>query len=61
MACRLIDAKPLTLEINCREICSEIDAFSFKKMHFKMLFAKWQQFSLGLNVLRNKHADSEVQ
>ena len=45
-----------TLETNFSEIVSEIHTFSFKKMHFN-IFAKWQQFYLGLNVLIN--IDSE--
>ena len=40
-----------TLGRNFSEILSEIYTFSFKKMHFKMSSAKWQQFCLGLNVL----------
>ena len=34
---------------NFSEIISKIHAFSFKKMHFKILSAKWQQFCFGLN------------
>ena len=41
-----------TLGPNFSEILSEIRAFSLKKMHLKKLFAEWQQFSYGLNVLR---------
>ena len=33
------------------EILIAIQAFSFKKMHFKMLSAKWRPFCLCLNVL----------
>ena len=40
-----------TLGTNFNEIWGKIDTFSFKKMHLKMLSAKWRQFSLGLNVL----------
>ena len=40
-----------TLGTNLCEILSEIHAFSFKKMHFKMSSAKWRPFCLGLNVL----------
>ena len=40
-----------TLVTNFSEILSEIHAFSFKKMHFKMSSAKWRPFCLGLNVL----------
>ena len=40
-----------TLGTNFSEIFSEIRAFSFKKMHFKMLSAKWRPFCLGLNEL----------
>ena len=40
-----------TLGTNFSEILSKIYAFSFKKMHSKMLSAKWWQICLGLNVL----------
>ena len=40
------------LETNVGEILIEIRAFSFKKMHLKLLSAKWQPFRLGLNVLK---------
>ena len=40
-----------TLGTNFSEILSEILTFSFKKMHLKMLSAKWWQFPLGLSVL----------
>ena len=33
------------------EILIEIHTFSFKEMHLKMSFAKWQPFCPGLNVL----------
>ena len=33
-----------TLGRNFSEILSEIRAFSFKKMHLKMSFAKWRPF-----------------
>ena len=33
------------------EILIEIPTFSFKKMHLKLLSAKWWPFCLGLNVL----------
>ena len=39
-----------TLGTNFSEILSEIHAFSLKKMHFKMSYAKWRPFCLGLNV-----------
>ena len=39
------------LGINFSEILIEIHTFSFKKIHLKMLFGKWQPFCLGLNVL----------
>ena len=39
---------------NFSEILSEIHTFSFKKMHLKMLSAKWRQFCLSLNVLSPK-------
>ena len=40
-----------TLGTNFSEIFSEVHAFSFKRMHFKMSSAKWRPFCLGLNVL----------
>ena len=40
------------LETNVSEILIEIYTFSFKKMHLKISFVKWQSFCLGLNVLR---------
>ena len=40
------------LGTNFSEICIEIQDFSFKKMHLKMSFAKWQPFCLTLKVLR---------
>ena len=36
---------------NFSEILIEIHTFSFKKMHLKLLSAKWRPFCLGLNVL----------
>ena len=39
------------LGTNFREILLGIQTFSFRKMHLKMLSAKWHQFCLGLNVL----------
>ena len=36
---------------NFSEILIGIQTFSFKKMHLKMLSAKWRPFCLGLNVL----------
>ena len=39
------------LGTNFSEILIKIHKFSFKKMHLKMLSAKWQPFCLGLNVL----------
>ena len=38
---------------NFSEILIGIQTFSFKKMHLKMLSAKWRPFSLGLNVLKH--------
>ena len=38
-----------TLGTNFSDVLSKIYTFSFKKMHFKMLFAKWRLFRLGLN------------
>ena len=43
---------------NISEMLSEIHAFSFKKMHFKMSYGKWRQCWLGLNVLT--HPDQLV-
>ena len=40
------------LGTNFSEILMEIHTFSFKKMHLKMLSAKWRPFCLGLNVLK---------
>ena len=40
-----------TLGTNISEFLSEINAFSFKKMHLKMSSGKCQPFRLGLNVL----------
>ena len=39
-----------TLATNLSEILSEINAYSFKKMHLKMASAKWRPFCLGLKV-----------
>ena len=41
-----------TSGINFSEIFIGIRTFSFKKMHLKMLSAKWRPFCLGLNVLK---------
>ena len=41
-----------TLGTNFGEILGEIHSFSFSKMHFKMMSAKWHLFGLGLNELR---------
>ena len=38
---------------NFRKILSGIHIFSFQKMHLKMSSAKWWQFCLSLNVLKN--------
>ena len=59
MACRLFGAKPLSkpvlglfsirpLGTNFSEISNKIQKFSFKKMHLKMLSAKWQPFCPGV-------------
>ena len=42
----------LLIRRNFREILSKIHTFSFRKMHSKMLSAKWRKFYLCLNVLR---------
>ena len=38
-------------DTNFSEILIGIQTFSFKKMHLKMLSAKWRPFCLGFNVL----------
>ena len=43
-----------SLETNFSEILIQILTSSFKKMHLKILSAKWRQFCLGLNVLKEK-------
>ena len=43
-----------TLGTNFSEILSEIHEFSFKKMHLKMLSAKWPPFGVSLNVLNGR-------
>ena len=40
-----------TLGTNFSEILSKIHSFSFKKMHLKMLYAKWWPCCLGLNAI----------
>ena len=40
-----------TLGTNFSEFLSEINTFSLKKMHLKMLSGKWRPSCLGLNVL----------
>ena len=61
-SCRLVVAKPLSasmleycligpLETNFNDILIQIETFSFKKMHLKVLSAKWQPFCLSLIVL----------
>ena len=47
------------LGTNFSEILIEIQTFSFRKMHLKMLSAKWRPFCLGLNVLTSAGEDSE--
>ena len=44
-----------TLETNFSEFLSKIDTFSLKKVHLKMLSAKWWQFFLGLSVVKEFH------
>ena len=44
-----------TLGTNSSEILSAIGTFSFKKMHLKMLSAKWHLFRLGLNEVINEN------
>ena len=40
-----------TLGTNFNEILSEIQSFSFSKMHLKMSSAKWRLFGIGFNEL----------
>ena len=40
-----------TFGTNFNEILSEMNTFSFKKMHLKMSSAKWRPFCLNLNML----------
>ena len=49
--CTVAYVNILKTEPNLSEILMNIQAFSIKKMHWKMLSAKKQPFSLGLNVL----------
>ena len=44
------------LGTNFSEILIGIQTFSVKKMHLKMLSAKWRPFCLGLNVLNNSYS-----
>ena len=48
------------LGTNFSEILIGIQIFSFKKMHLKMLSAKWRPFCLGLNVLMQKRGKYSV-
>ena len=41
-----------TLKANCSEILSEINTFSFTKMHLTMSSTKWRRLCLGLNGLK---------
>ena len=45
----------LTIGTNFCEILSEIQTFSFRKMHLKMLSGKWQLFCLGPNMLKHTY------
>ena len=45
----LLSIEPL--ETNISEIFMGIHTFSFKKLHLKMLLAKWQPFCFSLNML----------
>ena len=49
-----------TLGTNFSEILGKINSFSFKKMHLKMLSAKWRLFSLGLNELRTLYRNDHL-
>ena len=44
-----------TIGTNFSEILSEINIFSFKKMHLKMSSAKERPFCLSLNVLNHRY------
>ena len=46
-----------TLGTHFSEILGEIHTFSFKKMHLKMLSAKWWQICLHLNMLTGCYID----
>ena len=46
------------LGTNFSEIIIKIEAFPFKKKHFKVLFVKWQPICLGLNELKNTIRDA---
>ena len=53
------------LETNFSKMLIKIHTFSFKKMHVKMLSAKWKPFCLILNVLKvcgiiSSHSDMHV-
>ena len=43
---------------NFNDILIKIQQFAIKKMHLKMLSAKWQPFCLGLNVLKENLSGS---
>ena len=43
-----------TLGTNFSEILSEINTFSFNKMHLRMLSAKWQQFCFLIVLIIDK-------
>ena len=49
------------LGTNLSEILIEIHAFSFKKMHLKMLSGKWRPSCLGLNVWTKSDIAADVQ
>ena len=55
MACHLFSAKPLLLNGSLEQISVKLESkynkFSCKKMHLKILSAKWLTFCLSLNVL----------
>ena len=48
------------LGTNFSDIITGIQTFSFKKMHLKMLSAKWRPFCLGLNVLMTMARERDV-
>ena len=48
------------LETNFSEILIGVQTFSFKKMHLKVLSAKWRPFCLGFNKLMMSYGDIDL-